>query len=166
MEKLWKKNLKDIEPYVPGEQSKEQNIVKINANENPYPPSPEVINALKNFDAEHLRMYPNSYSLKLKSAIAKHFKLKENYIFLLLFPPICSYQVLSLQTLLCFHLLSNWEHLFHLLLLFCCCLVIKDMLPCSSTFKQLVKVKVYIVREKIHLPGRKAMKPKQHRHKV
>ena len=71
----WEKNLRKITPYVPGEQPKNSNIIKLNANENPYPPSPEVINALKNFDAEHLRMYPNSYSLKLKSAIAKHFKL-------------------------------------------------------------------------------------------
>ena len=75
------KNLRKITPYVPGEQPKNSNIIKLNANENPYPPSPEVINALKNFDAEHLRMYPNSSSLKLKSAIAKHFKLKESEIF-------------------------------------------------------------------------------------
>ena len=77
----WEKNLRKITPYVPGEQPKNSNIIKLNANENPYPPSPEVINALKNFDAEHLRMYPNSSSLKLKSAIAKHFKLKESEIF-------------------------------------------------------------------------------------
>ena len=57
MEKLWKKNLRDIEPYVPGEQSKEQNIVKINANENPYPPSPKVIEAIQNITMSALKMY-------------------------------------------------------------------------------------------------------------
>ena len=39
----WEKNLRQIEPYVPGEQSKNQNIIKLNANENPYPPSPKAI---------------------------------------------------------------------------------------------------------------------------
>ena len=77
----WEKNLRKIAPYIPGEQPKNNNIIKLNANENPYPPSPEAINVLKNFDAEHLCMYPNASSLKLKSAIAKHFNLKENQIF-------------------------------------------------------------------------------------
>ena len=46
MENLWTKNLRDIDPYVPGEQSSEKDIVKINANENPYPPSPKVFEAI------------------------------------------------------------------------------------------------------------------------
>ncbi len=95
----WEKNLRKITPYVPGEQPKNSNIIKLNANENPYPPSPEVINALKNFDAEHLRMYPNSYSLKLKSAIAKHFKLKESEIFV----GNGSDEVIALAFMACFH---------------------------------------------------------------
>ena len=49
-------NLRDIEPYVPGEQSKEQNIVKINANENPYPPSPKAIEAIKNFECGNAKI--------------------------------------------------------------------------------------------------------------
>ena len=49
MNDLWKNNLRDIEPYVPGEQSKEKDIVKLNANENPYPPSPKAVEAIKNF---------------------------------------------------------------------------------------------------------------------
>ena len=95
----WEKNLRKITPYVPGEQPKNSNIIKLNANENPYPPSPEVINALKNFDAEHLRMYPNSSSLKLKSAIAKHFKLKESEIFV----GNGSDEVIALAFMACFH---------------------------------------------------------------
>ena len=77
----WEKNLRQIEPYVPGEQSKNQNIIKLNANENPYPPSPKAIEALKNIDANRLRFYPNANASKLKEAIAKHFKLKQNQIF-------------------------------------------------------------------------------------
>ena len=77
----WEKNLRQIEPYVPGEQSKNQNIIKLNANENPYPPSPKAIEALKNIDANRLRLYPNANASKLKEAIAKHFKLRESQIF-------------------------------------------------------------------------------------
>ena len=50
MNDLWKNNLRDIEPYVPGEQSKEKDIVRLNANENPYPPSPNAVEAIKNIE--------------------------------------------------------------------------------------------------------------------
>ena len=49
MEHLWTENLRKVEPYVPGEQSKEKDIIKLNANENPYPPSPAVFEAIRNF---------------------------------------------------------------------------------------------------------------------
>ena len=73
MSREWSKNLRNIEPYVPGEQSKDSDIVKINANENPYPPSPKVMAALKSFDANKLRFYPNANSTKLKEAIARFY---------------------------------------------------------------------------------------------
>ena len=47
MEKLWTENLRKIEPYVPGEQSEDRDIIKLNANENPYPPSPMAEQAIK-----------------------------------------------------------------------------------------------------------------------
>lgn len=81
MEKLWKKNLRDIEPYIPGEQSKARNIVKINANENPYPPSPKAIEALKNFDAGSLRFYPNANAFPLKEAIAQYYGVEVQNVF-------------------------------------------------------------------------------------
>ena len=82
MEKLWKKNLRDIEPYVPGEQSKEQNIVKINANENPYPPSPKVIEAIKNFDNGNLRFYPDANAYTFKKAVADYYDVDIENVFL------------------------------------------------------------------------------------
>ena len=82
MEKLWKKNLRDIEPYVPGEQSKEQNIVKINANENPYPPSPKAIEAIKNFECGKLRFYPDANATEFKQAIAEFYNVDAENVFL------------------------------------------------------------------------------------
>lgn len=82
MEKLWKKNLRDIEPYVPGEQSKEENIVKINANENPYPPSPAVIEAIKSFDSSRLRFYPDANASEFKNAMAEYFNVEAENIFI------------------------------------------------------------------------------------
>lgn len=81
MNKLWMKNLRDIEPYVPGEQSKDKDIVKINANENPYPPSPKAIAALKNFNTDALRFYPQADATKLKEALAKYYGVKTENVF-------------------------------------------------------------------------------------
>lgn len=81
MNDLWKKNLRDIEPYVPGEQSKDRDIVKINANENPYPPSPKAVEALKNFDTDRLRFYPQANATALKQAIADFYEVKAENVF-------------------------------------------------------------------------------------
>lgn len=81
MSREWTKNLRNIEPYVPGEQSKDKDIVKINANENPYPPSPKAIEALKSFDTNKLRFYPSANSTKLKEAIAKYYNVDVSNVF-------------------------------------------------------------------------------------
>lgn len=81
MNDLWKKNLRDIEPYVPGEQSKDRDIVKINANENPYLPSPKAVEALKNFDTDRLRFYPQANATALKQAIAEFYEIKAENVF-------------------------------------------------------------------------------------
>ena len=81
MNDLWKKNLRDIEPYVPGEQSKDRDIVKINANENPYPPSPKAVEALKKFDTDKLRFYPQANATALKQAIADFYKVEAENVF-------------------------------------------------------------------------------------
>lgn len=82
MKDEWKKNLRSIEPYVPGEQSKEKDIVKINANENPYPPSPKAIEAMRNFNADKLRFYPNANATDLKQALADYYNVEIENVFL------------------------------------------------------------------------------------
>lgn len=81
MEKLWTKNLKNIDPYIPGEQSSDKNIVKLNANENPYPPSPKAIEILKDFDTAELRKYPNANSTPLKQALADYYNVGIENVF-------------------------------------------------------------------------------------
>lgn len=81
MSREWTKNLRNIEPYVPGEQSKDKDIVKINANENPYPPSPKAAEVLKSFDTNKLRFYPSANSTKRKEAIAKYYKVDVSNVF-------------------------------------------------------------------------------------
>lgn len=58
-ERLWQKNLIKIEPYVAGEQPEFDDIIKLNANENPYPPSPEVRKVLDRFSYGDLKKYPS-----------------------------------------------------------------------------------------------------------
>lgn len=81
MTKPWSDKLRKVDPYVPGEQSKNPNIIKLNANENPYPPSPKAIEAIHNFDADKLCLYPNSSAYQLTEALAKHYGLEMNQVF-------------------------------------------------------------------------------------
>lgn len=82
MSKPWSDKLRKIQPYVAGEQSKNPNIIKLNANENPYPPSPKVKEVLSNFNTDNLKKYPASDALELKNALAKAYNLNENQIFM------------------------------------------------------------------------------------
>lgn len=76
------KKLSDIEPYVPGEQPKGAGIVKLNTNENPYPPCPGVIRALKEIKGEELKLYPDFVCRELKKIICENYPVNENEIFL------------------------------------------------------------------------------------
>lgn len=60
-----------LEAYTPGEQPKTKNAVKLNTNENPYPPSPKCAKVLKNFDLDKLRLYPDPVFAELRAAIAE-----------------------------------------------------------------------------------------------
>lgn len=81
MKKLWTDNLRDIEPYVPGEQSSDKDIIKLNANENPYPPSPKALEAMKNFNINELKKYPNVNALPLKQALADYYNVDIKNVF-------------------------------------------------------------------------------------
>ena len=59
--KSWRDNIRNVVPYTPGEQPKEDGVIKLNTNENPYPPSPKVLEAINHI--KHLRKYLSSYSL-------------------------------------------------------------------------------------------------------
>src|SRR2546430_7696768 len=61
-----------LRPYVPGEQPKIKGLIKLNTNENPYPPSPKVLAAVKAATDERLRLYPNPTAQKLREALAKY----------------------------------------------------------------------------------------------
>lgn len=81
MSKFWSDVVHKLTPYVPGEQPKLENLVKLNTNENPYGPSPKVIEALKLEAADSLRLYPDPNSDALKLAIAETYQLKSNQVF-------------------------------------------------------------------------------------
>ena len=81
MSQFWSDVVHGLTPYVPGEQPKLENLVKLNTNENPYGPSPKVIAALKAEAADSLRLYPDPNSDKLKTAIAEYHGLQSNQVF-------------------------------------------------------------------------------------
>lgn len=73
-------NIRKVEPYVPGEQPQNQ-VIKLNTNENPYPPAPGVERALREMDADRLRLYPDPSAEKLVSALAGHYRVGADQIF-------------------------------------------------------------------------------------
>ena len=82
MSKYWNKLINDIEPYVAGEQPKPgQKVIKLNTNENPYPPSPKVKEALDGFNLADLRLYPDTNSTDVIMAAAAFDGVSEENIF-------------------------------------------------------------------------------------
>lgn len=79
--KGWEANVRKVIPYVPGEQPKETDIIKLNTNENPYPPSPMVLEALKSVQYEDLRLYPDPEISQLVHAIAADKGLDDDQVF-------------------------------------------------------------------------------------
>jgi histidinol-phosphate aminotransferase len=74
----------DLTPYVPGEQPKLANLVKLNTNENPYPPSPRVLAAIRaelGDDADRLKLYPDPSAASSKAAVARHFDVPAEWVF-------------------------------------------------------------------------------------
>jgi len=81
MSSYWSDFVKDLEPYSPGEQPQISNITKLNTNENPYGPSPAVIDAITATADDRLRLYPPPESENLKQKIAENFNLSASQIF-------------------------------------------------------------------------------------
>ncbi|MFD1038284.1 histidinol-phosphate transaminase [Virgibacillus byunsanensis] len=81
MSKFWSETAKRTKPYVPGEQSNEPNILKLNTNENPYPPSPHVIEAIKEELERKLNLYPSPTVDQLREAIAGNLQLSSENVF-------------------------------------------------------------------------------------
>lgn len=77
----WESNVRKVIPYVPGEQPSEKNIIKLNTNENPYPPAPGVCRLLKEMDAGLLRKYPDPSASSLTEAISAKYNVKPSQVF-------------------------------------------------------------------------------------
>ncbi len=84
MSRFWSPVVHGLTPYVPGEQPKLANLVKLNTNENPYPPSPRVLDAIRaelGDDADRLKLYPDPTGSQLKAAVARHFGVPADWVF-------------------------------------------------------------------------------------
>lgn len=82
--RFWSPEVRELEPYVPGEQPKIQNLLKLNTNENPYPPSSKVVEAVQavlTHQADALRLYPDPDATALKHAIAKQQNIEVSKVF-------------------------------------------------------------------------------------
>ncbi len=77
----WSKITQSIEPYVPGEQPKDKKYIKLNTNENPYPPSPKVIEAITQAANGNLQLYPDPNCDELRATVAKYYNLSLEQIF-------------------------------------------------------------------------------------
>jgi histidinol-phosphate aminotransferase len=82
MSKFWSPVVHALAPYTPGEQAHIPNLIKLNTNENPHPPSPKAITAMREAVDGALRLYPDPNGTALKDAVAAHFALSRNQVFI------------------------------------------------------------------------------------
>lgn len=99
MKNAWEANVRKVTPYTPGDQPNRPKMIKLNTNENPYPPAPGVQQALKEFETDELRLYPDPKSSALTEAIAAHYQVKPEQVFV----GVGSDDVLALAFLTFFH---------------------------------------------------------------
>jgi histidinol-phosphate aminotransferase len=81
MSVFWNTRAKNLSPYIPGEQPKDRKFIKLNTNENPYPPSPKVIEAIQKTASESLRLYPDPECGEFREAIAARYGVKPEQVF-------------------------------------------------------------------------------------
>lgn len=79
--KAWEMNIRKVIPYTPGEQPNQPDIIKLNTNENPYPPTPSVREAIHNMNTDDMRLYPDPSSEELVLALAEYYKLDKEQVF-------------------------------------------------------------------------------------
>ncbi|MES9884288.1 MAG: histidinol-phosphate transaminase, partial [Sedimenticola sp.] len=80
MSRFWSELVEKLTPYVPGEQPKGIGLTKLNTNENPYAPSPKVLEALRVEAAESLRLYPDPNGDRLKEAVAEFYEVSPRQV--------------------------------------------------------------------------------------
>ncbi|MGN1206132.1 MAG: histidinol-phosphate transaminase [Eubacterium sp.] len=80
-EMKWAKNVRKVTPYVPGEQPKQRNIIKLNTNENPYPPSPKVFDEHEKVEVSKFALYPDPSASLLVEALAKYHGVGTDQVF-------------------------------------------------------------------------------------
>ncbi|MDR2542031.1 MAG: histidinol-phosphate transaminase [Treponema sp.] len=81
MNKFWNSRVKGLSPYVPGEQPKDRQFIKLNTNENPYPPSPLVIEAIQKAATDRLRLYPDPECTEFREAVVSRYGVKLEQVF-------------------------------------------------------------------------------------
>ena len=77
----WRENVRRVVPYVPGEQPNKPGMIKLNTNENPYPPAPGVREALMNLDVDKLRLYPDPTAGNLVHTLAEYYGVEDSQVF-------------------------------------------------------------------------------------
>ncbi len=77
----WYNNIRRVVPYIPGEQPKTADVIKLNTNENPYPPAPQVIEEAQTMDFNPLRLYPDADVTELVNALADRYGLEPSQVF-------------------------------------------------------------------------------------
>ncbi|NLM10654.1 MAG: histidinol-phosphate transaminase [Clostridiaceae bacterium] len=81
MNRFWSDTVRNILPYIPGEQPKDKKYIKLNTNENPYPPSPKVLEAIRQETGSILRLYPDPEASSLKETLSDFYQVRANEVF-------------------------------------------------------------------------------------
>lgn len=99
MKMKWEENVRKVVPYVPGEQPRNRDVVKLNTNECPYPPAPNVRKKAEDFDYDRLRLYPDTEAKKLAEALSAYYHIDKEQLFI----GVGSDDVLAMAFLTFFH---------------------------------------------------------------
>ena len=81
MKEFWSSRIRDMVPYTPGEQPRGRTFIKLNTNENPYPPAPGALEAIRAAANGDLRLYPDPEAAELRAALARFHSVKEEQVF-------------------------------------------------------------------------------------